>query len=176
MGEWWNRYTDRFKSMLDVCGPPSWRYLATTSGQISDAKANPLSPQSKRVLSAVCHPQTGEVLPLPFRMSAHVPMNTILLVGMLSSRSVWGTALWQVLNSGFNAMQFYHNRNSSNSVSDNRLLASFVGATTAAVGVGYSLRSWELRQLQHARGAASPLVFAIGLFAPFLAAAASKPL
>lgn len=129
---------------------------------------------AQRLRSAVLHPDTQQPIPLPFRMAAHVPVNTALLLGMLLTRSPLGTGAWQFVNATYNALQFYANRNASNHVTDGQLLASYIGATTSSVGVGVALRyaistprnafliGWRLRIAQIA--------------VPFVAAVSGKPL
>jgi hypothetical protein len=55
-----------------------------------------LRKEARHLVDSAVHPDTGQIVPLPFRMCAHVPMNTMILVGMLSSTGVWSTVLWQV--------------------------------------------------------------------------------
>lgn len=119
-------FPQRFEAMLHMCGPPSWRFMFVSPGDIAAARAavasahsfssTPASPEqllaSQRLLAAVTHPDTGELIPPPFRMASHVPVNTVLLVGMLAARSPTFTALWQLFNQSFNAAQFYANRES----------------------------------------------------------------
>lgn len=102
---------------------------------------------ARALLAATTHPDTGELIPLPFRMAAHVPVNTALLVAMLSARSVPALAVTQWLNQTFNAAQFYANRNASmEAVSDGVLAASYIGAVAASVGVGAALHRWSQRR------------------------------
>lgn len=103
-------YWHRVKSMMDICGPPSWPSLFYSNASILEAKAllqkerlglsNQMATSQANLDSAIyltkasLHPDTGEIIPLPFRMAAHVPVNAVLLVGMLSSRTVITTGLW----------------------------------------------------------------------------------
>lgn len=112
-------FLDRVKEMMYVCGPPSWASLFATSADL-DAAARVLerpeaaSPHAvvaaRRLRSAVLHPDSLQPIPLPFRMAAHVPVNTALLLGMLTATSPLGTGAWQFANATFNALQFYANR------------------------------------------------------------------
>ena len=180
--------------MLHLCGPPSWASLLSTEADlaaaastISLARAGVSVPAgellaAERLRAAVLHPDTGRPIPLPFRMAFHVPANTAILMGMMLSRGMLGTAAWQVANAAFNAAQFYANRNASNEVSDGQLGASFVGAMLSSVGVGVWLRRAALRA--EARAAALPssalwprrLAYLSAASVPFLAAVAGKPL
>lgn len=176
--------------MLEVCGPPSWRFLLTPDGEI-DAAMNRLKSAfasksqnelqsytqssqyaaDRSLVVASVHPDSLEPILWPFRMSAHVPMNTILLLGMLGSTSVAGSAFWQFANQTFNAGQFYANRNASNAVSDAELTASYLASVSTSLGVAVALRRRFARS-----PATTPLGRACQLFTPLLAAAAAKPL
>jgi hypothetical protein len=157
-------YALRFEKMWSQCGPGSWRYLL------------PLSPtpealaRSPALAAARCHPDTGALIPLPFCMAAHVPVNACLLLGMLTARSPAATAAWQGGNQLFNAAQFYANRNASNAVSDLRLGAALGAALASAIAVAAGL------QLACARLGPAWQGGALQLAIPFLGAAAAKPL
>ena len=186
-------FAERFVTMLHLCGPPSWPSLWATRADLSAAAAlaeraaagAPVAPAellaAQRLLAAVHHPDTGAPIPLPFRMAFHVPANTVLLCGMLASKSVAGTALWQAANASFNAAQYYANRNASNEVSDAQLAASYVGAMTSSVAVGVVLRRSAARA-EAAAAALAPtawprrLAYLASAAVPFLAAVAGKPL
>ena len=161
-------YRERFLTMWYQCGPGSWKYLFVTPSEIQAAQQKSLSPSSRELLAAITHPDTGNVIPLPFRMCAHVPVNSILLLGMLTARSPLLTGVWQSLNQLFNAAQFYANRNASNDVSDARLGASLVGSLFSAVLVSSGLQVLTGKWGMSGRGAAMAI--------PFLGAAAAKPL
>jgi hypothetical protein len=192
---WLSAYAGRVRATLDVCGPPSWASLLASDAEIAAAHAAlrpgapalpPREAARARYLSrAAVHPDTGEIIALPFRMAAHVPANAILLVGMLSARSVAGTALWQLLNQSFNAAQFYANRNASASGGgggvggggEAALAAAFAGAVAGSVGVGVALRRAALRaEAAAATPAAARRAALLSLATPFLAAAAAKPI
>lgn len=114
-----------------------------------------------------------------FRMAAHVPVNTILLIGMLGARSPFTTGLWQFFNQSFNALQFRANRNASNETPTDTVAISFGAAVCASVGLGYGLRKY-FNGLEARAASLSPRarsVVALGNMAvPFLAASAAKPL
>jgi hypothetical protein len=103
-------------------------------------------------------------------MAAHVPVNAVLLLGMLSSRSPLATGAWQAANQCFNAAQFYANRNATNAVSDGQLALSLAGSLVSSVAVASGLRVLCLRA--GGVGASG----ALSLATPFLGAAAGKPM
>jgi sideroflexin-5 len=199
-------YWERFGEMWYQSGPGSWPLLfadveeakaIVSEGDKGGHDAATLE-RATRVLRAAVHVDTGQTIPLPFRMAAHVPMNTLILMGMLSSHGRAATMAWQVrslflpprayplcnisshttprhvsavqvVNSTFNALQFRANANHSFDVPDARLLASYVGSVASAGGVAWWLRSWEQR-------AGRSRFALVSLLVPFIAAAAGKPL
>jgi len=184
-------YWQRFNDMLHVCGPQSWPHLLSSArdlGEAADllrrASEAPGSvdcsavERARRLQDATLHPDTGKPIHLPFRMAAHVPVNTLLLIGMLTAASPPAVGAWQFLNQSFNAAQFYANRNASNEVADSTLAASYLGAVASAVGVGVGLSRWADAAAARAAaaGVSAALPRHIRTLTPFLAAAAAKPL
>jgi hypothetical protein len=186
-------FWQRVKAMEAICGPSSWWTLLAPAAELNAAAdvvrrhaAGAAVPpdtlqRAEQLRAAALHPDTGQPIALPLRMAAHVPANTVLLIGMLTARSVAATAAWQFANQSFNALQFYANRNASNEVSDAKVLASYAGAVASSVTVGVLLRRAALR----AEAAAANLppshparwrAWAANLAVPFMGAAAGKPL
>ena len=163
-------YARRFWAMWYLCGPGSWPFLFSGASELSAARAAAAcgDARSARLLAATLHPDPGAPIPLPFRMAAHVPVNSFLLLGMLTARSPLATGAWQAANQLFNAAQFYSNRNATNAVPDAQLALSLAGSLVSSVAVASGLRVACLRA-----GAATG---ALGLATPFLGAAAGKPL
>lgn len=138
--------------------------------------------RAKQLVDTILHPDTKEKIPWPFRMNAHVPMNTILLIGMLSP-GLYSMMFWQFMNQSFNLCQYYANRNATNFISNESLAKSYVGALVTSVGSVYALNSIMERMSAKSRSL-SPLAMhsrikVLSLFArsiPFLSVAVSKPL
>ena len=66
------------------------------------------------LFQAVIHPDTGEKILLPFRMSGFVPFGSPIVVGLLlPNLTLPQTAFWQWLNQSHNACVNYANRNAS---------------------------------------------------------------
>lgn len=179
-------FAERFNEMLHLCGPQSWPSLLATPEQLRDAEellaaaagGAPVPPAdllaARRLRNAVCHPDTGEPIPLPFRMAAHVPVNTVLLLGMLGAKTPFATGAWQFLNATFNLAQFYANRNRSNEIPASHVAASYIGAMSSSVAVGAGLRAYFMRAQAAAPGSRAAYLGAAAV--PFLAAVAGKPL
>ena len=178
-------YSERFHAMMHVCGPMSWPSLFATSADLAAAAAA-LAPGSsasseevaaaKQLRAAVLHPDTGVPIPVPFRMAAHVPVNTLLLVGMLRAASPAAVGAWQALNQCFNAAQFFSNRNASNNVDERALGLSFAAAVGTSLAVGVGAARWTDARAASAVGArAAATARHLRIAVPFLAAAAAKP-
>jgi len=144
-------YYGRFMKMLNICDPFMLRY---SQSQINEAVANlekfarlgtnsGISNQDlwrfRKLKESAVHPDTGEIIPLPFRMSGYVPFNGPVSVGLiLSQRTPW-ILFWQWMNQSQNALVNYFNRNATSTASDAVLAASYTGAVTSAMTIGYGL-------------------------------------
>lgn len=101
--------------------------------------------EHKKVKDSVLHPDLGEKILLPFRMSAFVPMNVAIVAGMLGARSIASTTLWQTVNQTFNVCVNHSNRNASNTMSNSQLLTNYLAAVTSSVGTAVGLNEWVKR-------------------------------
>jgi len=134
------------------------RMLLTTDARLQEAKKSveeykkagcpPVSEEharklyrDKRVLSAMIHPDTGDKILLPVRLSAFVPMNVLICAGMLAPNPSIGAVLfWQWVNQSYNIALNHANRNASNTLT-NETIAYTYGIAVAiscsvAVGLG----------------------------------------
>jgi len=96
--------------------------------------------RAKQIKEAIIHPDTDEKVPLPFRMSAFVPVNIPLVAGMLASRSPAATIFWQWANQSYNVAVNYANRNASNEMPMKQVALGYAGAVASscslAIGLG----------------------------------------
>jgi hypothetical protein len=64
--------------------------------------------ESKRIVESALHPDTGEVIPRPFRMSGYVPYNGPICVSMVASTSTVPLLFWSWANQSQNALVNYY--------------------------------------------------------------------
>jgi tricarboxylate carrier len=146
-------FSGRFFQMLDVIDP---RMLLTPESEIQKAKqmvaefkegkstASDAELWAARKTVDVCvHPVTGDTLFPPGRMSAFVPMNVPICVGMLSAESIKWSMFWQWVNQSYNVLNNYVNR-SSESVAWVELGQAYGLACSVSMGMAMTL-GW-LRQ------------------------------
>ncbi|DBA04030.1 TPA: hypothetical protein N0F65_009377 [Lagenidium giganteum] len=106
-------------------------------GKVSDAELW----QARRVVDSAVHPQTGEMLPIGFRLAAFVPVNIPICAGMLlAPPTLFNTVFWQWVNQSYNAGFNYANRNASSEQDNSTIFKSYATATfvscASAVGLG----------------------------------------
>ncbi len=144
-------YAGRFLKMLNICDPSMLVYSNSqieeavgvlkefaTRGNHSNIPDEQLWHYRKLKESAV-HPDSGDIIPIPFRMSGYVPFNGPVSVGLImATRTPW-ILFWQWANQSQNALVNYFNRNASSRASDAILAASYAGAVTSAISIGYGL-------------------------------------
>lgn len=96
------------------------------------------------VKEAIIHPDTGEKVPIFFRMSAFVPANIPICAGMiLGPPTTLNAVFWQWFNQSFNAGFNYSNRNASaGDGATQEIVQSYAAATAVACGVALGLSRW----------------------------------
>ncbi|EQK98589.1 Tricarboxylate/iron carrier [Ophiocordyceps sinensis CO18] len=96
--------------------------------------------QAKKVVDSTLHPDTGEPVFLPFRMSCFVITNLIVTAGMLQpGLRTGGTIAWQVANQSVNVAVNSANANKSSPMTTAMLAKSYVVAVTASCSVALGL-------------------------------------
>jgi hypothetical protein len=112
-------FSGRFCRMLMACDP---RLLFYSDEQVQKAKklldgASQYSQdrtmdrtlwEARRVVEAALHPDTGETIPRPFRMSGFVPFNGPIGVSMIVSTSTMPLLFWAWINQSQNALVNYY--------------------------------------------------------------------
>jgi len=150
-GTYWAR-VQRISNMMDI------RTAFVTDAQVNDAmkllKAHegseianetPISAEqleiARKIKDAVVHPDTGEKIFLPLRLSFLIPCNLVLDTLMLSARGLKQNVAAQWLNQTYNCLHYYANRNASNDESVRKIFEAYVGATASSVGAAIGLHS-----------------------------------
>ncbi|OAL39879.1 hypothetical protein AYO20_00791 [Fonsecaea nubica] len=114
-----------------------------TSYKTGEAKVmTPEIWQAKKIVDSTLHPDTGEPVFLPFRMSCFVISNLVVTAGMLTPNlSNTGTIAWQVINQSLNVAINSSNANKSSPLSTSTLVKSYVLAVSASCSVAVGLNS-----------------------------------
>lgn len=104
---------------------------------------------AKKIKDAIIHPDTGEKILMPLRMSGYVPFGTASVIGMLiPGASVSQVVFWQWVNQTHNAGVNYANRNATKPTPTSKFIQSYVGAVgsalTIAVGISLGIKKTSL--------------------------------
>jgi hypothetical protein len=97
---------------------------------------------AKKVVEAMSHPDTGEVIFAPFRFTGYAPVNLSIAIGMISAAkgTLLATAFWQWFNQSYNVCINHANRPGGGGGGlesiDSGMLASYFAATASAMSLG----------------------------------------
>lgn len=95
---------------------------------------------AKKIYTSAVHPDTGETIPQPFRMSGFAIYGTPIIVGMLiPNPTLLGTVFWQAINQTHNAFVNYSNRNASQPTPVSKILQGYAGAVASSVTIAVGL-------------------------------------
>ena len=85
--------------------------------------------------------QPPKIVPAIFRMSAFLPMNTPIVVGMLlSAPTMRNTIFWQLYNQSFMAGLNYSNKNPKSVFTNQDMMKGYAASVSASLTVALSLR------------------------------------
>ncbi|KAL7270115.1 Sideroflexin FSF1 [Rhizina undulata] len=143
-------YWGRVKHSADLADP---RTLFNSTAGLEGAKAligkyksghiPHMTPElwtAKKIVDSTLHPDTGEPVFLPFRMSCFVFSNLIVTAGMLQPNlTTRGVLAWQITNQTLNVLINTSNANKSSPLSTTQLATSFLLAVSASCGVALGL-------------------------------------
>ncbi|KAN0067781.1 Tricarboxylate/iron carrier [Elaphomyces granulatus] len=148
-----NTYWGRVREAAGISDP---RTLFISSAGLENAKClvsaykqgrikemNPELWYAKKVVDSTLHPDTGEPVFLPFRMSCFVPSNLVVTAGMLTPglKKATGTLLWQIANQSLNVAINGSNANKSTPLTTSMLAKSYLMAVTASCSVALGLNA-----------------------------------
>ncbi|GME70754.1 unnamed protein product [[Candida] boidinii] len=147
-----NTYWGRVKHCAGISDPSM---LLNTAADVENAKRliwdykngviNEMTPElwrAKRILDSTIHPDTGETVVLPFRMSSCVLSNLVVTAGMLTpGLGNVGTVFWQIANQSLNVAINTANANKSHPLSTKQLITNYFLAVGASCGVALGLNS-----------------------------------
>ncbi|UZP43755.1 hypothetical protein NXS19_011567 [Fusarium pseudograminearum] len=97
---------------------------------------------AKKVVDSTLHPDTGEPIFFPFRMSCYVFTNLVVTAGMLQpGMGTVGIVGWQVFNQSLNVAFNTANSNKSSPMSTSVLVKSYLSAVGASCSVALGLNA-----------------------------------
>ncbi|KAI9166592.1 Sideroflexin fsf1 [Paramyrothecium foliicola] len=103
---------------------------------------NPELWKAKKIVDSTLHPDTGEPVFLPFRMSSFVLSNLIVTAGMLQpGLGTGGIVAWQVANQSLNVAINSANANKSSPMTTATLAKSYAVAVSASCSVALGLNA-----------------------------------
>uniref|UniRef100_H2L500 Sideroflexin 5b n=1 Tax=Oryzias latipes TaxID=8090 RepID=H2L500_ORYLA len=160
-----NTFLGRLRHFIDIIDPStlfvSERRLKECIKLLDDYKHGTLPPgvsdlqlwEAQKIKQAIIHPDTGEKIFMPFRMSGYVP---------------FGTPIW--LNQSHNACVNYANRNATKPASTSKFLLGYAGAVTSAVSIAVGLNVL----IQRANRLSPATRMIVQRFVPFTAVASAN--
>ncbi|KAG9232753.1 sideroflexin-5 [Amylocarpus encephaloides] len=145
-------YWGRVRHSANISDP---RTLVVNSAGLEHAKAliarykqgtiaemNPELWNAKKIADSTLHPDTGEPVLLPFRMSCFVLSNLVVTAGMLTpGLGTTGTLLWQITNQSLNVAINNANANKSTPLSTSKIAQSYFLAVGASCSVALGLNA-----------------------------------
>ncbi|CAB5192654.1 unnamed protein product [Rhizophagus irregularis] len=144
-------YWGRVKHFIDITDP---RTLFVSSKGLEEAKKlindynsdkiQNVDPEklwhAKKIVDSTIHPDTGEPVFLPFRMSSFVPTNLVVVAGMLMPNpSIGSIIFWQWTNQSINVAINYSNANKTIEMSLKETAIAYISAVTTSCGLAVGL-------------------------------------
>ncbi|KAG7661891.1 fsf1 [[Candida] subhashii] len=145
-------YWGRVKHCAEISDPTmllnSTHQIETAKRRIWDYKNGvipAMTPElwrAKKILDSTLHPDTGETVFLPFRMSSCVLSNLVVTAGMLTPNlGTVGTLFWQVANQSLNVAINTANANKSHPLTTKQIITNYSMAVTASCSVALGLNA-----------------------------------
>ncbi|KAG9293058.1 hypothetical protein G9A89_016420 [Geosiphon pyriformis] len=174
-------YLGRVKHFIGITDP---RTLFATRKSLNEAKilinnynTNKLDSvepdklwKAKKIIESTIHPDTGEPVFLPFRMSCFVPTNLVIVAGMLMPHpSIKSIIFWQWANQSVNVAFNYSNANKTIKMNYIETAVAYASAVTISCGLAVGLTQ-AVPRLRSLRPATRQL---LARFVPFVAVASA---
>lgn len=153
-------FSGRFARMLLACDPRLLMYsqddVRRCEALLREHEHLPSSMdrslwEAKRVYESAVHPDTGDIIPRPFRMSGYVPYNGPICVAMVASQATLPLMFWSWANQSQNALVNYYNRNASSPLTNETLLKSYGVAVGSALAATFGLATFILKRYPSAQ-------------------------
>ncbi|ESO03542.1 hypothetical protein HELRODRAFT_99850 [Helobdella robusta] len=127
--------------------------------------------EAQKIKQAIIHPDTNQIIPMPFRMSGFVPFGSPIVVGLLlPNPTLKQTVFWQWLNQSHNACVNYSNRNATKQSTVSKFIIGYVGAVTSAVSIAVGLSL----MIKKTSGLTPSMKLIVQKFVPFPAVATAS--
>ncbi|KAI0425318.1 Tricarboxylate/iron carrier [Xylaria sp. FL1042] len=176
-------YWGRVKHMADITDPRTLfvgkdgldraKKLVTAYKQGETTKITPELWNAKKIIDSTLHPDTGERVFLPWRMSCAVLVNFAVTAGMLTpGLKTTGIVFWQIVNQSVNVAVNYSNANKSSQTPSSRITQSYFLAVGASCSVAIGLNSAVLRL----KSVSASAKLILGRLVPFVAVASAGAL
>lgn len=156
---------DAIKPKDALAAAPSSPTSSSSAGSAAGVVSGMTLARAKRIESACIHPDTGEVIFAPLRLSMILPMNALLTLMMMHASTLGSVpliSLAQLANQTYNVTHYYANRNATSSSSTSVLAQSYVAAVAASLSTSYGIERLA-RTSKHSR--------ALRFVGPFLSVA-----
>ncbi|KAI0438362.1 Tricarboxylate/iron carrier [Xylaria telfairii] len=151
-----NTYWGRVKHMADITDPRTLlirkdgldqaKKLVTAYKQGEIKSMTPELWKAKKIIDSTLHPDTGQSVFLPWRMSCAVLVNFAVTAGMLTpGLKTTGTIFWHIVNQSVNVAVNYSNANKSSQLSLSTVARSYFLAVGASCSLAVGLNSAVLR-------------------------------
>ena len=145
-------YAGRVANMVDMIDPRTLlasdarvRQAADTLDRVRRGEATGLSDAElwaeRKLKESAVHPDTGDIVPRPFRMAGYVPYGTPIVIALVvPTQSLVLTGLFQWINCSHNAAVNYSNSNKSQAAPTATLVQGYAATVATAVGLSVGLR------------------------------------
>ena len=125
----------------------------TTAAAATTTESRMTLARARRIEGACIHPDTGEVIFAPLRLSMILPMNALLTLMMMHASTLGSVpliSLAQFANQTYNVTHYYANRNATSESPPEVLAQSYVAAVAASLGTSYAIEKIA-RTSKHSR-------------------------